>query len=247
MNNFPMLFQRGRLGEMELRNRIIMAPMVTGAYGPDGKLTERIAEYYTTRARGGVGLIICQASIIMRESRMPGRCSVYDDKFIPSLRLVADAIHENGAKAALQIIHHGRSLIGYKHLLERPEEIRPVAPSAIPRLLSAESSEIGNKHVNTSMRLGNFVPPEATREDIKRITRGFAEAARRVKEASFDAVEIMGGHGYLIGQFLSPMLNRRTDEYGGSAEKRASVCMRGHRCGERKGRVRFPSYIKVKR
>lgn len=158
----------------------------------------------------------------MRESRAPHRPSIYDDRFIPGLRRVADAIHENGSMAAFQLVHHGRLLTDYQHMVDRPEELKILGPSPIPRLLrvveipGAKEVQEGSIWVR-----GNSPPQEASREDIKRIIKAFAEAARRVKDAGFDSVEIHGGHGYGISQFLSPLANQRTDEYGGNVEKRA--------------------------
>jgi len=217
---YQKLFEPGKIAGLELKNRIVMAPMVTMTFGAEGELTERTADYYAARAKGGVGLIICQSSLIMRESRAPFRCSIYDDKFIPGFQKVAQAIHAHGAKAAFQIIHHGRALADYKALLPNPEEIRPLAPSPLSRLLGSES-RLGPDGQPTSLAAGDAVPPEASVEDIERIKEGFAQAARRIRAAGFDAVEIMAGHGYLLGQFLSPLFNRRSDQYGGSPENRA--------------------------
>ncbi len=221
MDQLVNLFEPGLIGRMEVKNRIVMSPMGTGTHGPEGELTERTAEYYAARARGGVGLIICQSSIIMWESRAPHRPSIYDDKFIPGFKQVADTIHANGAKAAFQLVHHGRLLTDYQHVVKQPEDIKAIAPSAVSRLLTTEAPESGEQQAGTIWVRGNIIPLEAGKEDIKRVTQGFAEAARRVKEAGFDAVEIHGGHGYLLSQFLSPLVNRRVDEYGGSVENRA--------------------------
>lgn len=207
------LFEPGLIGKMNLKNRLVMSPMGTGSHGPEGELTQRTARYYAERAKGGVGFIICQSSIIMREARTPFRPSIYDDKFIAGFRHVAQAIHKNGAKAAFQLVHHGRLLADYQR-----EDLRPIAPSAISKLLTTDVPETGQQEPWTRR---DIIPPEATQEDIKRITLAFAEAARRVKDAGFDAVEIHGGHGYLISQFLSPLVNRRQDGYGGSLERRA--------------------------
>jgi 2,4-dienoyl-CoA reductase-like NADH-dependent reductase (Old Yellow Enzyme family)/thioredoxin reductase len=213
------LFQPGSIGRMNIKNRIVMAPMVTFSNGPEGEILDRTVDYYAERARGGVGLIICQSSVIMRESRAPHRVSAYDDKFIPGLKRIADAIHTHDAKAVFQVIHHGRLLTEYRNMVEHPEEIRPLAPSVIPRLLSVV--KIPGSHGERSPIPRNIPPIEATKEDIKQVAHAFAEAARRIKDAGFDAVEIHGAHGYLIGQFLSPLANRRTDGYGGSPERRA--------------------------
>jgi len=219
---FSFLFQPGKIGQMELKNRLIMSPMGTATHGPEGEITERTVNYYAERAKGGVGFIICQSSIIMRESRAPHRPSIYDDKFIPGMQKISEAIHQNGAKTAFQLVHHGRLLVDYKGTIPNPEDIKVIAPSPVPRLLRViEISGSREKQEETIWVRGNEPPQEASKEDIKRIIRGFAEAAYRIKEAGFDAVEIHGGHGYLISQFLSPLVNRRNDEYGGSIEKRA--------------------------
>jgi 2,4-dienoyl-CoA reductase-like NADH-dependent reductase (Old Yellow Enzyme family)/thioredoxin reductase len=224
MGKLRKLFEPGRIGRMELKNRVVMAPMGTGRHGPEGELTDRLPEYYAARARGGVGLIICQSSIILWESRAPFRPCIYDDKFIPGFKMVADAIHEAGGKAAFQLVHHGRLLTDYQSLVSHPEDIKPIAPSALSRLLTKEAPSQSKEEVVLWVR-GNIIPRQASVEDIRRITQGFAEAALRVKKAGFDAVEIHGGHGYLLSQFLSPLANRRTDEYGGSPANRARfVC-----------------------
>jgi len=239
------LFQPGAIGGLHLKNRIIMAPMVTGAYGPEGELTPRVADFYAARARGGVGLIICQSSIILWESRAPFRCSLYDDKFIPGLSRVAEAIHANGAKAAFQIIHHGRVLTDYKELLPAPEDIRPLAPSPRPRLLAARLAGASGAGQQTVWATGNEIPPAATVEDMQRVTEGFAQAARRVKAAGFDAVEIMAGHGYLLGQFLSPLINQRTDAYGGSPENRARFICEVIRAVKKMIGTNFPVILRI--
>lgn len=218
-DNFPKLFAPGFIGRTEIKNRIVMAPMSTLTHMPDGGMTGTTANYYGECARGGAGLIICQSATILPESRAPFRASAWDDRFIPGLKKVARSIQENGARAAFQLVHHGRLLTDYRHLVERPEEIRPIAPSAVTRLLSDQLPQ--TEHMDGAWTKGNTAAKEASREDMTRIAAGFAEAARRIKEAGYDAVEIHGAHGYLISQFLSPLSNRRNDEYGGDAEKRA--------------------------
>lgn len=199
------LFQPGVVGKMELKNRLIMAPMATMSHDAEGFVQERTVDYYVERAKGGVGLIIAQSSNALREGRAPGRPGTWDNKFIPGLRKVSTAVHEAGSKIAWQITHHGKLYSAWLNRIPRPEEIKIIGPSAIP-------------WVRTGV-----APQEATKEDIERIVAGFAEAARRVKEAGFDAVEIHGAHGYMISQWLSPRDNRRTDEYGGSVKKRARL------------------------
>ncbi|MFH1486978.1 MAG: FAD-dependent oxidoreductase, partial [Chloroflexota bacterium] len=202
MTQFTRLFEPGVIGKMELKNRLAMAPMGTHAWDSEGNVTDRMIDYYVERAKGGVGLIIACSSAILPESRAD-RVSTYDDRFIPGLRRLSRAIQENGAKAAMQVVHHGRLLSYLRHHVVRPEEVEAISASPVP---------------NAS---DGVAPREASKEDLARIVQGFAEAARRIKDAGFDAVEIHGAHGYLITQFLSPLTNRRTDEYGGTVEKRA--------------------------
>ncbi|MFC1919097.1 FAD-dependent oxidoreductase [Chloroflexota bacterium] len=219
MTKLARLFQPGLLGKVEVQNRIVMAPMGTMHHGPDGEMLDETVEYYAARARGGVGFIMGQTSHIMREARTGSRLSTYDDRFIPGLKKMADAVHQNGSKCALQITWHGRLLTMYKKRVDHPEEIKPLAPSPISRLLTTQPLSL---ETAAGVRvLDDDVPQEATKEDIRRIINGFSEAARRVQAAGFDAVNIHGGHGYGISQFLSPLTNRRTDEYGGSVENRA--------------------------
>ncbi|MBI2908482.1 MAG: FAD-dependent oxidoreductase [Chloroflexi bacterium] len=202
MARYPKLFEAGRIGTMELKNRLVMAPMGSHAWDAEGNITDRMIDYYVERAKGGVGFIITCSSSILPESRAD-RVANYDDKFIPGLSRMARAIQEHGAKAAMQVVHHGRLLSYLRQQVLRPEEIDVVGASPVP---------------NTS---DGMAPREASQGDIAHIVQGYAEAARRIKDAGYDAVEIHGGHGYLITQFLSPLTNKRSDGYGGTVEKRA--------------------------
>ena len=202
MTQLTKLFEPANIGKMQLKNRLIMAPM--GGMGDlEGNVIERCLPYYAARARGGVAMIICQSSVIAYEWRAPGRLATYDDKFLPGLRKLARTIQESGAKAAVQVVHHGKLLSQWRTYYEHPEEIDVVGASAIP------------------WQWNNVAPREATEEDIEHMVEAFGEASRRIKEAGFDAVEILGAHGYLITQFLSPLTNQRKDKYGGSVENRA--------------------------
>lgn len=206
------LFSPGRIGKMELKNRLVQAPMMAlAAFGKaaitdeerEGYITPRVRDFFAEIAKGGVSLLLGESATILPEGRAPSRVGAWDDKFIPGLKEVAEAVHQNGAKAAFQLLHHGRLLTTHREGMLHPEEIDPVCPSAIPW---GRRREIGR---------------EASKEDIKHLVDGFAEAARRLRDAGFDAVEVKGAHGYCIGQFLSPHSNHRTDEYGGTPEKRA--------------------------
>lgn len=211
MTRLTKLFEPGKIGTLEIKNRIVMAPMYLQAHDPEGFIRDHLVDYFVERAKGGVGLIITMSSSSLAFGRAPGRAGTWDDKFIPGLRKVSRAVHEAGAKIAWQILYHGKLLSvwldqpppEFAHTSIRKEEIRAIGPSAIPWVYN------------------NKLPEEATKQDIEEIVEGFGEAARRVKDAGFDAVEVHGAHGYAITQWLSPRDNKRTDEYGGSVENRA--------------------------
>lgn len=208
MSKYKKLFEPIKIGNMTVKNRIVLPAMGTGSNDddPDGlkcALNDKTIEYYAERAKGGAGIIFIQACTILYECRGIGNIMVHDDRFIPKLRELSKAIQDNGAKAVIQINHHGTILSKRSMYLPNKEAVKALSPTAMPF------------PENDVMSL------EMTQEDIDRVIEGYAEAARRVKEAGFDAVEIHGAHGYLIGQFRSAMTNKRTDKYGGSVENRA--------------------------
>jgi len=212
MPQLKKLFSPSKIGKMELKNRLVMAPMMAlAAFGKaaitdeerEGYISSRVIDWFAEIAKGGVSLMLGESATILPESHAPARAAAFNDKFIPGLRGAAEAMQQNGAKACFQLLHHGRILTTHRRGLAHPEEIDPVCPSAIPW---GRRGEIGR---------------EASREDIKHLVEGFVEAAGRLRDAGFDAVELKGAHGYGIGQFLSPHSNHRTDEYGGTPEKRA--------------------------
>ena len=180
-----------RLKGLELRNHIVMAPMLSRLCDPDGVVSQKLIDYYAARAKGGVGLVIVEYCYIdEKESKAnQGQLGVYDDQLIAGLGDLAEAIQEWGAKAVLQICHAGRSTSA-KYMGRQP-----IAPSAIPSYTGEMAREM-------------------TLEEIEATIEAFAEAARRAKTAGFDGVELHGTHGYLMAQFLSSFTNRRADVYG---------------------------------
>ncbi|HPZ11476.1 MAG TPA: FAD-dependent oxidoreductase [Bacillota bacterium] len=190
---FRHLLSPARIGNITVRNRMVMPPMGTNYASDDGFVTERLVRYYEARAEGGTGLIIVEVAAVAPEGKaITHQIGIWADKFIPGLRYLAESIRKHGARAAIQLHHAGRQTTfqttGYQ----------PVAPSEIPCPICRD------------------MPRSLTIEEIKGIVEAFGHAARRAREAGFDAVEIHGTHGYLINQFLSPYSNKRTDEYGGS-------------------------------
>ncbi|MCR4403137.1 MAG: FAD-dependent oxidoreductase [Firmicutes bacterium] len=197
MAGFPHLTSPMRIGNMELRNRIVMPPMVTNYAFEDGSITGRLRAYHAERARGGVGLIIVEASYVHPSGRgFQNEVGIYSDKLIPGLRSLVDVVHAHGAKIAVQLYHGGRQTTS--DVTGEPL----LAPSPVPDPTKGET------------------PKEMSKDEIDMIVRAFGEAARRAKAAGFDAVEIHGAHGYLINEFLSPYANKRKDEYGGPLENR---------------------------
>ncbi|MFN8544707.1 MAG: FAD-dependent oxidoreductase [Candidatus Binatia bacterium] len=196
------LFRPLRIRSMELENRLVLPPMTTLLAGAEGEIPERLIAFYVARARGGVGLITTETAEVHPYTHGlslgdRGFTAIYDDRFIPGFRRLTDRIHAAGAKVSVQLHHPGNAMI----MLDpaRP----PVAPSA-------------------TAYPGGAPPRALSVEEIGEIVEAFGAGARRAREAGFDAVDIHGGHGYLIAQFLSPFFNRRADRYGGDLRGRAA-------------------------
>ena len=189
------LFSPAQIGTLQLRNRLVMTPIHLG-YSPKGEVNDQLIEFYRARARGGVGLIIVGGCGIDRIGNAFGMTQLDDDRFIPGLRQLVDAVHAEGAKIVPQLYQAGR----YAHsaMTGQPS----VAPSPIPSKLTGQT------------------PVELTEEKIVEIIASFVSAAKRAQKAGFDGVEILASAGYLISQFLSPLTNQRTDRYGGDLQAR---------------------------
>ena len=201
---FPKLFEPGRIGIMELKNHLIMPPMVPNFGSATGEVTDQLINYYAARAKGGVGLIVIEAASVDYPVGKPvsNQISIDNDKFIPGMARLAEAIHNWGAKAVVQIHHAGRQT---KPALT--DGIQPVAPSAEPCLFYQEAPF-------------NIQPRVLTYNEVQENVQKFVDAAVRVQEAGFDGVMLHGAHGYLIGQFMSPISNKRIDRYGGDFNRR---------------------------
>ncbi len=196
---FQVLFEPGLIGTMTLKNRLIMPPISTNLAGEDGTVTDELIFHYAERAKGGVGLITVENVCIDHPLGRHGAAQprIDDDAFIPGLRRLTDAVHEAGALIAVELTHPGMNAD-----LRFTEGQTPIAPSAVPR------SKDG------------LIPRTLSREEVMDVVGKYAEAARRAKRAGFDAVELQACHGLLINQFLSPLTNRRQDDYGGNRENR---------------------------
>lgn len=183
---------------LELQNRVVMPPMGTNLGNKDATVSEALLAYMKRRAQARPGLIIAEIAAVHESGALiDTELGIHDDRFIPGLRRLAETIRQGGARAAIQLHHGGRECF---FLLN---EGRALGPSAEPSLIYG-------------------VPPkEMTLDDMRMIRESFAAAAVRAREAGFDMVEIHGAHGYLLCQFLSPIANRRRDEYGSTMKNRA--------------------------
>ena len=190
-----LLLESIKIGKLELKNRMCM-PAMHHCYTHDGFVNEKILEYYRVRARGGVALITVGGCTVDQLGGGPNMIAAYDNKFLPGLKKLASAIKDNGALANAQLYHAGR------YISSAITGNKPVAPSPVASRLTREE------------------PQEMTLKDIKQTIESFADAACRIKDAGFDGVEIIASAGYLICQFLSPITNKRNDEYGGNWENR---------------------------
>ena len=192
-----MLFENIQIGNMNVKNRIMMSPMGTNMGVEDGHATVQLREYFAARAKGGVGMIAVGGGAVHPQGMVePRLTALWDDKYIPTLRKLTETVHNaaGDVKFGMQLLHGGR----------QANVKNKVAPSPIPSLAVVKG-----------------VPTELSVNDIKELaTVSFGESARRCREAGFDFVEIHAAHGYLINQFLSPISNIRNDEYGGSLENR---------------------------
>ncbi|HKK91446.1 MAG TPA: FAD-dependent oxidoreductase [Desulfobacteraceae bacterium] len=191
-----LLFEPIRINNLEIPNRIYMPAMHLGM-AEDFEITDQIVDFYARRAKGGPGMICVGFATVDELSGNTQNIGAHDDRFIPGLARLAGAIRDNGSLSAVQLNHAGR--YNFSFFLGGKQ---PVAPSAIASRLTKET------------------PKPLETDEIKAIVAAFAAAAARVKQAGFDAVEILSGTGYLISEFLSPLTNHRTDEYGGSLENR---------------------------
>ena len=218
-DRFRHLTQAGRIGSMHLKNRMVVTAMGVNLGEADATCGERIIAYHERQARGGAALIITGVTSVAWPdgAPIPGPIGLSEDRFLPGLESLAAAAHRHGAKIAVQL-HHGGI-----NAAQDVREGRPLwIPSHPPR---ADYNDVAEGMLQEEMAaFAGAGKPELhvmTREDIARLTDTFAAAAERAKRAGFDGAEIHAGHGYILSGFLSPVMNQRDDEYGGSLENRA--------------------------
>ena len=201
-NDYPHIFSPLTVKNMTIKNRIVMMPMGTNYGEQNGEMSFLHINYYEQRAKGGTGLIIVENASIDSPQGSNGttQLRIDHDNYLPRLFKFCENIHRYGTKIAIQINHAGASAISSRI------NMQPVSASDVP---SKEGGEI---------------PRPLSKDEILHIVKKYGEAAKRAQTAGFDAVEIHAGHSYLISQFLSPITNKRTDEFGGSVENRTRFC-----------------------
>lgn len=192
------VFSKGKIGDLELDNRIVQSATYEGMATREGLVTDQLIKRYETLAKGEVGLVIPGYMSVSRSGRAHAtQTNIDSDDTIPGLKRLVDAVHRHSGKIVIQIAHAGRQTT------KAVTGQRPMGPSSFDR-----------DPVNL------VKPREMNDDDIKDAINDFASAARRAMEAGADGVQLHGAHGYLINQFLSPFFNRRTDSWGGSEEGR---------------------------
>ena len=216
------LFDETNLNGMILKNRLVRSATWEGMAAADGRPTAKLAAWYTALARGGVGLIITGYAFIRPDGKqLPGQLGVHTDGFCPEMRLLADAVHREGGKICLQLVHCGGQATA------SAAGRRPLAPSAV--------------------KVDQFpeTPEELTEAGIQELIAAFGDGARRAWECGLDAVQLHAAHGYLINQFLSPLTNRRTDRWGGDVDGRSRFLMESYRSVRASVGPDFPVLVKL--
>ena len=215
------LFEPIKIGSLEIKNRLAMSAMDLG-FTSEGSINKRFIDFYVERARGGVGLIVVGGCYPEMTGKVWKSIIGLDkDEYIPGLRKLTDTIHKYDVKIAAQILHGGRSASSFF------SKTHPVSPSSL-------------SHVNIKQR-----PHALTIPEIKKVIDGYVSATMRVKKGGFDAVEIHGGMGYLINQFLSKATNKRKDRYGGSLKNRIRFAKEIVVAIKKKGGKRYPVIFRM--
>lgn len=226
-DRFRIILQPGVIGDLEIPNRVIKTSQASGSAHPDGSVSVRTIQHYRELAQGGTGLVIVEGANIEAESGQSSHCQIgiYDNKHISGLAWLAETIKGNGARAGIQIEHAGRQKY-----------------SSNPPIKSSSSvSWAGQDNPDKTQAIAS----ELTVQEIKELVIAFGAAAQRAKMAGFDLVEIQGAHGYLITNFISPHVNSRKDEYGGSLENRMRFLVEIYQSVRKAVGDRFPISVRL--
>lgn len=216
------VFDETRINGMTLANRLVRSATWEGMCEEDGRPTPKLAVFYANLAKGGIGLLITGYTFIRSDGKQfAGQMGIQSDAFADQLRALTRAVHAEGGKICIQLVHCGGQSSS------RVIGGRPLAPSAIEVKQYPE------------------IPAELSVADIEALVRAFGEGAARARECGFDAVQLHAAHGYLINQFLSPLTNRRTDAYGGTVENRCRFLQEVYRSVRSAVGKDFPVLIKL--
>ena len=232
---FDHLLAPGQIGSLPLRNRILMCPMGDDLTEDDGTVGARQRDYFEARARGGASLLLVGSVSVAypRASFGPNQVAASDDRFLPGLLALTDAVHRHGARIGAQLVHNG-----LMSLLDVMNGLPMIVPSLPKEPHPDRWAGMVTPDEATAMMSPFTLPTSkvefqvATEEDIATVIRQFADAAERCVKAGFDAIELHAGHGYLLDEFLSPAVNTRTDGWGGAIEGRSRLlreCLRAIR------------------
>ena len=198
--DYGLLFEPLKIGKLEIKNRFVMPAMDSYYTNKNHEFTEQACNYYGERAKGQFGLLITEYLCISEEGlACDTQAGIYDDRFLPGLRMVAERVHKEGAKIFAQLHHAGR-----------------IKGLEITGQMAVGAASLQDIHFPQPVH-------ELTVDEIKELEEQFVRAAIRAKKAGFDGVEVHGAHGYLLAQFLSKSVNKRVDEYGGTLTKRARI------------------------
>ncbi len=224
---FPLLTAPTSIGPVALRNRMVLCPMGDNLADADGFVSERQLAYYEARAAGGAGLLLVGSVGVAASGRTAAeQTGAHHDAHVDGLRRLAEVVHGHGAALAAQLVHCGPNAV-----LDYAEGRPVLVPSKPPRLrmdaLSGmltgdELTAMTEPFTRPTSSMGHHV---ATDDDLAEVIGWYGAAARRVREAGFDGIEVHAGHGYLLDAFLSPASNQRTDRWGGSIERRARLLL----------------------
>ena len=216
------LFKPVKIGSIKSRNHFIRSATYEGKADDRGFPTEEIKNMYEELAKNDVGVIITSYTFISDyEQPAKNQLGIYSGEFIPEYRKITDSIHDLGGRIVLQIVHGSSSSQGF------PEKAKVLGPSAV-------------EHPSSGI-----IPKEMTGQDIESVKKLFCDAALRGKKAGFDAVQIHSAHGYLLSQFLTPVFNKRTDNYGGSPRNRIRLTEEICRAVKETAGDDFPIWVKI--
>jgi len=222
--NYSKMFEPFLLGQMQLKNRVVLPPMGTGLGEPGGFVSQRTIDYYEARAKGGTGLIIVEGSAPSIQCNFGNQLCLGTDRHIDGWRKLAEAVHKQGAKIAVQLMHAGTEMRDGK-----PIQVSPSAVICLQR----------------NIGINGQPPHELTVDEIKERVQWYADAARRAKEAGLDGVEMHGAHQYIIASFFSSASNFRTDKYGGSPENKARFAVEILQAVRKSVGLEYPVWIRI--